>query len=172
MKPPVSWLNINQKTHKYRNICLLLLATMVWVVYHTPFAVADHYTQVFPLGWGFVSNSKLHFKVFLLTTYNTSKNANCFIIMQMQKQITNIHLLTHMLVHHIKSAKMSPQLLCTEAKWRNVMYHHNVKKPPKIPTQCFKNCFRFLIWFKDFSNVLVLLVDWRLGKSNLNCDYA
>lgn len=57
------------------------------------------------------------------------------IIMQMDKRIIKIHLLTHMLVHHIKSAKMSPQILHTTAKWRNFMYHHTIKQPQRfLPT--------------------------------------
>lgn len=62
----------------------MLLTTKVWVVHFTPLAVADHYTQVFPLGGDFISNSELHFKVFLSTIYDTSKNTNC-ISMQMCK---------------------------------------------------------------------------------------
>lgn len=45
------------------------------------------------------------------------------------------HLLTHILVHHIKAEKMSPQPLRTIAKWRNFMYQHTIKQPQRfLPT--------------------------------------
>lgn len=66
------WLNLNEKTREYRNKCLLLLATKIWVVYYIPCVIANHDTQAFPLDWGFISNPELRFKMVLSTTHTPS----------------------------------------------------------------------------------------------------